>query len=157
MITSQLESLATASKELSVSRTLSRTESVKAMRDLEEALVDALGEERLRGLPNLNPGGEPFFGLRVRGKSFEPLPDSRNVLCIDDSGMLVVATSGEAWTAHNVDLLSEDLEPFVKLVAKAIDAHIVKANKATHNYKRCMRLAHLLRQVLETSHETDGA
>jgi hypothetical protein len=145
-----LESVEQASKVHAGWRRTGRASAVETIRLLEAAIVEALAGERLRNLPNLGKS-EAFFGVRVRGTSFAPLPPGRPCLIVDDSGMLMMATRGSpcnSVAATDEDLKAEDVEPYANLMEAVLTMHLVGTKRSTERYRRCGKVAETLRQSL---------
>lgn len=134
-----------------------RSAAVEAIRSLEQRLVEALGGESLRGLPNLAPRGPEFYAARVnafsRHGSGGHLPkDGRSVLVLGRDGRLLVASWNvenfvrrgdfvEARPVRDDELIAEDAEAFSRLVTEVLEKHIALAERRTEALVRAEDLA----------------
>jgi hypothetical protein len=116
-----------------------RAPAVRATRQLEQFLVDALDARKLkiRNLPNLVPDDRGFEvrAIRVRGRAeswfdlFHPQyrgGASQTALVLRDDGKLYLVTVGRSgstdWRlAEDGDLQAEDLLGFIRAIAFAMD------------------------------------
>jgi hypothetical protein len=129
---------------------------VAAAQALEEKLVEALCGEALKGLPNLLPDGKPLHALRVnnsgtRHGAAEYLPrDGREVLVLARDGRLyMVAWQGPGEGALMRRAAVEDfkadlLEPLVRAVQEALEAHIARTEKREKTYEEAAAFAEKL-------------
>jgi len=144
------------SAELSAARAAARTVAVRAIRTIEGIFVSALGEERLRGLPNLGTRDAPFYAERVSSNraNASKLPlDGREVLAIGTDGALVVVRSRrgrvESRAVLDDELVLEDLEPFTRLVADLLERFAELSGRRTERLERVSSLARRLLAVAE--------
>lgn len=142
-----------------------REQAIAAIRGLEQALVESLAGEPLRGLKNLGTGSQPYYGARVRGKPEAKLlwpeePDSEaETLVIVADGHLAMAvcrtmTSGgidphvEECEVEDSDLRAEDVEAMLTTMAEIITRHITSAQTARERYTKLRELSDSVLRVL---------
>lgn len=152
-IDNALARAARASRALSETRTKARDVSIRAIRDVERRVVEALAGEQLRGMPNLAERGAPLRAMRVnawsRNGDSSMLPrDGREVLVFTAAGRLAVARLGEVGPQirHVTDdeLVLEDLSSFVGVVQEALERHIALVDRRVQSLKKAEALAKLL-------------
>ena len=141
-------------------RERARPACIAAVRKLEAALVEALGGEKLRGLPVLWPdpmqgnptGAERYNAARARGKKNieRVLSEAKPVLVVSEDGHLKMAV---AFAAPNEDvgpverpvedaeLLAEDVEDVASAVEEVLRRHLVSLGQRTGRYQRFLDLA----------------
>lgn len=144
---------AVVSTVLSEKRLKARVVSIRAIRELEERLVEAIAGEKIRGMPNLMPTGEPLYAMRINSWSrkwgaSEPLPrDGREVLVLTNVGQLRVARRDgqEPWSdlreVVDEELVIEDLELFTRAVQAALEKHMALVDKRVRSIARVEDLA----------------
>ncbi len=143
---------ARASADVMTSREDARLVAVKTIRDLEQKVIDAIAGDTIRGLCDLTPSprGTGLQAVRVhatprRGHD-EPL-DDRWVTIITKNGTLARARrtdSDPGWAVFpcgDVDIVAQDLEPYVRAVQHILERHISRAERTTSNYLRVTLLA----------------
>ena len=138
---------------LAAARERARPECIAAVRQLEAALVEALGGEALKGLPRLqnNPG---VYGASVRGKHRDVELDDRPMLVVVPSGRLHMARlspdSDEVVTraVDDDELLAEDVENVAQTFAVALVKHLASVEKTTARYAGLSALAKKLEDAL---------
>jgi hypothetical protein len=132
-----------------------RESAVLAIRSLEDALVEALGGEKLLGLPNLASSKLPWRGARVRGGAGKRLSTqyfgkgggwSRPVLCVEETGHVVLVSrsrSGEISTRQAMDdeLIAEDVAHLAELLPTIIETHIKRAEARRETFARLRALS----------------
>lgn len=135
---------------------MARETVVLAIRRIEARLVDALMGERLRGLPNLGSRDAPFYGQRIvpsRAAGAHLPPDGREVMAIGTDGKLVVvwAFRGKVESRGVLDqeLVLEDLENYVKIVAELLERFIALSDRRRQRMKLAENLAHQLLAVVD--------
>lgn len=149
-----------AQERLAESREGARESAIAAIRALERRLVELIGDDRLRGMPNLVPGPEPLpklFALRVRSprdKRGEPLvPEKKRVLVLNDEGQLRMAQNASDvpvdFAASDDELLIEDVEAFADTALVALRSHLLGMARTQARYESLDALAKQLRVVLE--------
>lgn len=129
----------------------------KAIKLILDSLADVIGEERLRGLPNLATSSAPYRAVRVLAtkRSRLPLPkDGRLVLCINMRGQLVFANFQEDLTVsergvHDSAVKSEWAEDVAEAAIAAIDCHLRSCEKAEQRYGKLLSLSQRLVAALE--------
>lgn len=149
------------SRALNQARASARPKAISAIRLIERQLVRALSGAELKGLPNLNPEGQAFPAVRLRGKhADEALPlNGRAVLVLDRMGMLAFAMRNSddtlrpkvsviQWAAIDADLFAEDLESVLTRVNEALRTHIDRASKARERYADISMLADRVAEVV---------
>ena len=121
---------------------------IRAIRILEEKLVEALriSGTGLRGLPNLNPRGDFFAGINVRGNPSAQLQDYKTRLVLATDGRLVLATRTvegivELQRAGDDALVVEDLDFLCDRIITAIRTHMLKCVDATRRNNHLSALA----------------
>ena len=141
------------SERVSAARERANEAAVRAVRGLERRLVESLGDDVLRGLPNLTPGhrNTAFHGLRVsdapsRDGPAEELPrDGRAVLAISNRGVLVLvrrtADGHEVSPAEDADVRADTLRPFIAAVQCAVEAYLTRAERRAAAYEEISALA----------------
>ena len=148
---------ALASAVLSRAKMSARKQSIEAIRKLEARLVEVLGGENLRGLPNISPNGGQFYGLRVgaqaRHNASAVLPtDGREVLMITPSGRLVAAkVQGRQVAQRKItddELMLEDLELFAHVVREALEKHIALSDGRVNKLARAEDLARRITEAI---------
>lgn len=147
-----LESTKEGSRLLREASEDARPACVAAVRQMEAALVEALGGETLKGLPVLaGDGPERFYGARARGRLDKKLYE-KPVLVICPDGRLRVATfASERVTTHDVDdaeLLAEDVDAVARSLGQVLRQHLETAAKATARYEALGALARKLDEAL---------
>ena len=123
-----------------------------AIARVEKSLVEALGGETLRGLPEL---GDRVFGLRVEAEAsaFARLPRNRRVLILDAKGRLRAATlfpegaHVEEPETHR-EVVASVLDPYLRTVQRGIELHLSSATKRTEVFDKIAALAAKLATVL---------
>jgi hypothetical protein len=130
---------------------------LSAIRDLEQRVVDVLGENgRLRGMPNLGTRRYPHYAVRiVQTRERAPLPkDGREVLVIGACGRLEMAHQDfvkgfvSSRPVRDDELNVEDLSYFARIVAELLERHVALTNKRTRELERTARLAERIFQVI---------
>lgn len=143
-----------SSGRLTSARETARMDAVKAIRELEDRLAEALGGERLRGLPNLHfDSSKTFNAARLRGAKETPVIGA--TLCLTSDGIVCMVTpdNHEELTATPVedkDLQAEDLEHFVRLLGQVIPQHIQMCDKSSTRYEGISGLAARVKRCLAT-------
>jgi hypothetical protein len=153
-----------AGSVLAHGRSEARTAAARAIYALEQALVEALQGQALRGLKNLGQGNAPFYAARVRGEPDTKLawpaePESvAESLCILPGGQLAMvacATDDRAACLDPVtrpvtenDLLAEDVEALALKLATILPRHIAAAERARERYAKLHALAERVEQIL---------
>jgi hypothetical protein len=154
-----LEETKEGGEMLREARDRARPTCIAAVRKLEAALVEALGGDKLKGLPLLddptlrNARGSRFYGARARGKKIEG--------CLDDKPTLVVTQDGAlrlAWIEHgetnspavnDAELLLEDVEDVARAVEEVLLRHVAQLSKAAARYDAFVELARKLESALD--------
>lgn len=138
-----------------LARANARARLIAAVAAMRAALRAALDGEPLRGLPNLNPGGEQWRGLRVHPDArhgHDVFVGERPALYVDRSGELVVAhRQGAAVAAYPVgegDLRAEDLEPYLRAVSEALARHALGLERTEAGYARAAALGAQVARIL---------
>jgi hypothetical protein len=162
------EDVAFASTTLRSSRERARVRAIAAVRGMEQALVDALEGETLKGLREVVPG---YYAARARytGKKdtylpFEPLPDpksgadyGREVLVVTASGVLEMARAvrhghgvfgAESRVAADVDLVIEDVEHLGRLFPRLLAEHIERSRRTSMRFMRLEDVAQRISAAL---------
>lgn len=150
---------ATQASERAISaRENAREDAVKAIRELEARLVEALDGDTLRGISRLQEGDTGIQGINVRGAgkfgidTYLPT-DGREVLIISKGGRLQMASVNggvekeQARDAFDAELTAQDLEPIASAMQKALERHIVRAERTEKNYVRVTDLCEKLASV----------
>jgi len=132
-----------------------------AIRTIEAKLRTAIQGTELRGLPNLLPDSPSgFYGVRLRGKPNEILPDDgRPVLCLDRLGRIVMAMRSDdrslrptvtvtAWPATDEDFKAEDLEGVLSALAGVLQQHLARITRSTQRYEQVADLSERVAQVI---------
>lgn len=138
-----------------------RSEACDAIRTLEEALVEALHGETLRGLPNLGTGRSPMIGANLRGNHDGRVAFPRDgqemgtpTVILRSNGRLAVAwTARMAGTtaplfdfvyraAEDDDLRVEDLPSFLALLPKVLTDHLSRVERTQTSFVELRDLAH---------------
>lgn len=145
---------ATVSTVLSERRMKARTVSIQAIRALEAKLVEALGGEKIRGMPNLTGAGEPLHAVRLNwsprhGAGAHIPHDGREVLVLANDGRLRVARRQLSTTKSQVilrdpldeELILEDLEPFMRVVQECLERHIASTERRIEAFSKVENLA----------------
>lgn len=138
--------------ELEARRDEARRVARIAIAAIESALTQALDGDELRGMSNLNTPrdgrNEEFRAVQVRGKFADaPLTESWS-LVVTKRGAIVLARRSVGTGTVDVDrdgvvdfLIAEDLEHVIDRVHRAIDDHLVRAERTTSSYQRMIDLA----------------
>lgn len=131
---------------------------IAAVRKLESALVDALGGDKLKGLPLLDADetGKKFFGARARGKTIEGQLKDAPILIVSEDGSLHMASAKDhmgyrLWTslpADDSELLVEDVEHVTKAVSEVLLRHLAVVAQRTARFERMAELAKKLESAL---------
>jgi hypothetical protein len=140
-----------------------RTACVRAVRKLEETLREALGGEKLRGLPVLyEDTNVQFYGARARGKKIDGTIGEKAILVIDGDGSLrmvkvarVIADIDRAQMKAEVvtslvedaELLVEDVEDVARAVEEVLRRHLAYIAKRSERYTRLATLAARLESI----------
>jgi hypothetical protein len=124
---------------------------------MRERVREALAGEVVRGLVDLNPGGEAWKGARVHGNgrhgvdAFLPT-DGRPALCIDRHGELVYARiEGRKVVVDPVEpdgVLVEDAEPYARALVVVLSRHCTASETTIRGYDHAAALAHRIRAAL---------
>lgn len=94
---------------------------------IQRRLVEALGGEPLRGMPDL---GDHIYGMRVGHDvaTGARLPRDRAVLVLESRGLLVMAMlygrAGFVQKAPRGVIRASDLDPYVRVVSLALAEHL---------------------------------
>ncbi|UCC72016.1 MAG: hypothetical protein JSV86_16860 [Gemmatimonadota bacterium] len=144
------------------SRDTVRPEAVKAVREIERALQEALEGEPLRGLRNLG-GSAMFAGARVRGKTDKKLPgpDSqkgeRDFLCLNAKGQLVIVWWEDVGDdmveirerpVRDDELVAGDATDLLNTVQQILPRHVEHAERARARYNKAALLAQRVQLIL---------
>jgi hypothetical protein len=127
----------------------------KAIKMILAALADVIGEESLRGLPNLATSSSPYRAVRVLAtkRSNNQLPkDGRLVLCINMRGQLVFANFQHDLTVVEQgvhEIKAEWAEDVAEAAIAAIDCHLRSCEKAEERYGKLLSLSQRLVAALE--------
>lgn len=142
-----------ASERVSDERRKARESAVRAMRQLEARVLEALDGDKLIGLSKLMPPtARELLGERVnawsRHGSGGYLPDDgREVLILARDGSLQVAkrhADGKAYVLRPVlddELVAEDLESYVRVLQEALQQHALLASTRQERLMRIRTLA----------------
>jgi hypothetical protein len=137
-----------------------RRTAILAIRAVESRLVDALGETRLRGLPNLvaDMHNAKLYAARVRGKPDQPLlvdwegTPSNPALVIAADGRLSMAcrtaASVKVSPALDVELQAEDLQHYTQRLTDVLQEHLKRAAELTDKFSRIRQLAEKLKEAV---------
>jgi hypothetical protein len=145
------EAIRASVKEVTRSLKESRHEADELAREaiarVENALVNGLAGETMRGLPDL---GDRVFGLRVDvdGSVFAALAPGRPSLVLGAKGQLILATRvGQIGTSVFVQkpprslIVASVFEPYMRAVVRAIEIHVAKAGVRCAEFSRISGLA----------------
>ena len=155
-----MASAANASAKAMTSREDARVFAVRTIRILEARVQSTIAGDTIRGLSSL-VGSDfgNFPAARVHGTRHgirELLPlDGREVMVVTKNGHLAMARINrevrcvDLRFAEDEELTAQDLEPFVRAIARALEQHVVRAEKTAANYLRTLDLAHAIRDSLD--------
>lgn len=127
----------------------------KAIKLILASLANVIGEESLRGLPNLATSSDPYRAIRVLTvkRSAYALPkDGRLVLCINMRGQLVLANYQNDLTVAERgvhEIKAEWAEDVAEAAVSAIDGHLRACEKSEQRYGKLNRLSKRLIAALE--------
>jgi len=160
-----LDDARSAAQGLATVRDDARMAAIRAIRQLEAALLEALDGQSLRGLKNLGQGNAPIYAARVRGEPHTKLawptePDSVvESLCITPSGSLVMfqcATDEHgagldptSRPAADTDFRAEDIEALTRTLAGILPRHIQAAEQARERYQGIQALSARIERIIE--------
>ena len=157
MLDSAIAEAAASTSILCTRKQLSRDMSIAAIRSIEFKIQDLLGDQRLRGLPNLGTRENPFYGIRlIPSKEQTVLPvDGREVLIMDSFGNLSVAkwkltASVETRQVTDDELVMEDLPKLIHVLIDVLDRHTFLCDKRVDEITK---IEHLARKLLELTKE----
>jgi hypothetical protein len=146
-----LEQTREGADALRAARDAARPACVQAVRKLEKALREALGGERLRGLPVLDvtPEGRRVHGARARGKTIDgQLEHLDAVLVIMPDGTLYMACKTTSWPVADEELLVEDVEDVARSVEEVLRRHLSAIARTTARFAAMTALAEKLEAAL---------
>lgn len=135
-------------------REKARPACIAAVRKLEAALVEALGGEKLKGLPLLDESmGQRFYGARARGRRIDGKLGGKAVLVVGQDGNLRMAYVSEAGGVEDVgaddsELLVEDVEDVARAVEEVLRRHVELIGKSAARYEAFSALAKKLEAAL---------
>jgi hypothetical protein len=137
-----LDEAKVTSENTAKARTEAVDASIRACRLLEQKLKAALQDEPLRGLPNLGSGSRPqhLLRVRVRTRLGEPLED-RDVLCLDHTGVLVMARNGASRRVRDDEILAGDAQDFAYALGAALERHIEASDRASSRNEALLELS----------------
>ena len=135
-----------------VNRIEADEKALAAIELVEARLVEAIGQEHLRGLPDL---GAKVYGLRVdvEGSSFARLPPKRTCLVLDSTGMLVAAT------LHGKDVAfvqraprgmirASTFVPYMRAVEAALGLHKRHAERRGEEFRKIALLSSRIAEAM---------
>jgi hypothetical protein len=129
-------------KQLAGDRAAAQRESVAACRVLIDALQEALGEEPLRGLPNIGPGSRPRYMRRVRAESTGKfLHDGREELCITSCGDLVMANAYGDRRVRDDELTVNDSALLARALTSVMEQHLAATEQTAATYTEMRELS----------------
>lgn len=127
---------------------------LKAIDMVLSTLAEVIGEERLRGLPNLATSSHPYRAIQVLAvnRSGSTLRYRRPVLCLNARAKLVLATFKRNKTVSEVgvsEIRAEWAEDVTESAIQAIDCHLGACEKSEKKYAELSRLSLRLIAALE--------
>lgn len=154
-----------------------RAEAIGAIRTIEEALVEALHGDALRGLPNLGTGMTQFLGVNLRAGAYNTRipfprdgedmgtqtlvlrPDGKLAIAwtirqpgssprIQDGGVLIFEFTWRG--ADDEDLRVEDLGAFLARLPQVLSDHLTKVEKTQATFAEIKDLAHRVVELVST-------
>lgn len=149
--------------ELDEAKRRARAASIKAIAGMMAALHDALGDNSLRGMPNLVGSTRPYRGIRVRVKRanqlYAQLPRapqgewSEPALCINIRGVLVLArrhSNGDVSEeiVSERELFAEDAERIAHAISTLMRSHIDSSERGIIRFDRMRRFSEKLNAAL---------
>lgn len=148
-----VEKIRVAAGQLSAARHAARGPTIEAIRKLELAVIDALGGEQLRGLPEHAAPGQPRFqAARVRGKPDARI-DGRPVLVLVTSGRLMMASQQadgiECRPVTDDELVIDDLEALTRTIYAVTRDHVRRTDFGVRSYDRAHDLARWLTREID--------
>lgn len=148
-----LEDARAGAEEMRAAQSDARAASVSAVRAVEAALVEALGGERLRGLPVLHRT-PVFAGARARGRRIDGVLAEKHVLVLDEEGRLRMACTGPDGVgvatrpADDSELLAEDVEDVARAAEEVLRRHVTLLAQKAARYRALVELAGKLEAAL---------
>jgi hypothetical protein len=128
-------------RQIAGEREAAQREAVNACRALIDALQGALGEEPLRGLPNLGRGSRPRYLRRVRAPGRLHLLDEREELCINARGKLVMANSTDERRVCDEELTVNDAALLARALTQALEQHLAATEQTSATYNEMRDLS----------------
>ncbi len=149
-----------ASERVMVERQEARDRTIRAIREVERRVQEAIRGDSLRGLANLNPVyGQPSIqGARVvqpGGDVDRKVQYGKRAVTMNRDGQFIVmdVTIDGAITlepARDEDFLAQDLDSVVYTVWTALVRHIARADRTVENYERLTSLSENLTKALSS-------
>jgi hypothetical protein len=150
---SRSANLATADRATALKAT------IKGCRSLEAALLAALGQEPLRGLPDIGATRLRVYAARLRTRASNRLPAPNNpyrsqdrYLVINAHGLLTLYWwEGEDLCdaeAQDADLRVGDLETMIRTLKLILPLHLQHTARTSARYSRAKQLGERLEEVL---------
>ncbi len=151
-----------SARTVSEARERALPEAVKAVREMENALQEALDGEPLRGLRNLG-GSASFYAARVRAKPDKKLPTpneakgERDFLCLDHTGKLVIAWWDDVENnsvelqdrpAGDDDIRIGDVEDMLRALDWALPRHLEASARTARRYENITELSAQVQQLM---------
>ena len=149
-----------ASERVMTVRDQARVQSVRAIREMERRVQEAIMGDTLRGMANLNPmpHEKPIQGARLQrdpnGKAIDAkVAVGRRAIVLDKDGrfqQMAVALNGDVLLTPVLDdeFLAQDLEPVTRLVRAVLERHVARADATAATYRRVKDLAETLTETL---------
>ncbi len=140
-----------ASARVMMERDGAREKAVKAVRELEGKVQDAISGDVLRGLSNVAGDMGVLHAARLSGKMPFGIDaflsrDGRESPCLSKEGVLIVASLHPedgvlTRLLHDDEVLAEHAEPIARAVQEVLERHIARTERRATSYARASALA----------------
>jgi len=157
-----LREVARSSIRSTSDRAIALKATIRGCRAVEGALLEALGQEPLRGLPDIGVTQIRVYAARLRTKANKPLPHPNDpvrgndrYLAIDPHGRLTLYwwEDGELCeaAAEDDDFRVGDLDALIRVMGTVLPHHLRRTERTSAGYLRAKTLSERLEGALGRS------